>query len=160
MLCPIQNSGNPGMLLDYCARRLEPETMAAMRRHMTACPECRGFAEAQEQVWSALDAWDAEPVSRSFDQKLYARISADDRRKFWTRVLGDRFAWKPALSFGAACATLALVVLFRGSDGQPNPHRPAVQPTARVEALEVEQIDRSIEDLEMLRQFSTAAQTI
>lgn len=160
MLCPIQSSGDPGVLLDYCARRLDSQTMAAMKRHMSSCPECRRFTEAQEAVWSALDAWDAEPVSRDFDATLYVRISADQRRDFWSRVFGDRLGWKPALSLVAACATLVVAVALNSPDRREPPA--AVQPVALVEALEPEQIERSLEDLEMLRQFSTPvpAQTI
>jgi hypothetical protein len=161
MVCPVQNSGNPGILLDYCARRLDSQTMAAMTRHMSACPECRKFAEAQEQVWSALDAWDAAPVSSDFDEKLYARISSYDRRKFWSRVFGEGFSWKPALSFGAALTTVAVAVVLNVPDRHQIAPSPAVlQPAAQVETLEPEQIERSIEDFEMLRQFSTPAQTI
>lgn len=156
MVCPILNSENPELLLDYCARRLDAHTSAELSRHMAQCPECRQFAEAQESVWKALDAWDAQPVSDTFDQRLYARISAEERRGFWSRLLGDRVHWKPAVSFAAACATVALAILINvpGSSPVPAPQTD----TPFVQALEPEQIDRSIEDFEMLRQFSSPGQ--
>ena len=130
--------------------------MAVMVRHMSSCPECRKFADAQAHVWSALDAWNAEPVSLDFDRELYARISAEERATFWARLIGDGLSWKPALSFAAACATVVMLFVLNIPDARtPAVLEPGV---TQVEALEPEQIERSVEDLEMLRQFSTPGQ--
>jgi hypothetical protein len=60
------------------------------------------------------------------------------------------------LPFGAACAALAIALVMNVDED-----RRSIAPQqniAPIEALEPEQIDRSVEDLEMLRQFSTPAQ--
>ena len=155
MRCPVQN-GNPDILLDYCARRLAPETGSILVQHIAACPECRQVAEAQEQVWSALDAWEPMRVSDNFDERLYARITEEERRTFWQRVLGERLSWRPALSLAGACATLAFAVLINVPSPTPEP----LPETTRIEALETEQIERAVEDMEMLRQFSMASQQV
>jgi hypothetical protein len=165
MVCPLQHSDNSEVLLDYCARRLDSERMAAMRTHLAECTDCSRFAQSQETLWSALDDWDAEPISPSFDRKLAAHIAAAERRRFWTRIFGDSLGWKPALSFGAACATLAFVLMLyvpdqrQMPDQRPSAPLPATPRTAPAETLEPEQIERSLEDLEMLHQFSMPAQT-
>jgi hypothetical protein len=151
MRCPVQN-GNPDILLDYCARRLAPEPTSILVQHMAVCADCRRVAEAQQQVWSALDAWEPVPVSEDFDERLYARISSEERRSFWSRILGERLTWKPALSLAGACATLALAVLLNVPDPAPAP----LPETTRIESLEPEQIERAVEDMDMLRQFSTS----
>lgn len=161
MLCPLQRSGNSGIFLDYCARRLDSETAAQLQRHMSNCPECGRFAAGQAAVWAALDEWESVPASADFDQRLYQRISAQERRRFWTRVFGEGLSWKPALSFGAACATIAVMFVLNGPERRSSePVSPPVQPVSIVESLEPDQIERSIEDFEMLRQFSTPVQTI
>ena len=154
MRCPVQN-GNPDILLDYCARRLPAEAAAILSQHMAVCPDCRRVAEAQEAVWSALDCWQPESISADFDDRLYARISAEERRTFWRRIFGDRFSWKPTLPLAAGCAAMALAVIVSipGSAPVPTP----VQ-EVRVEAIEPEQLERAVEDMEMLRQFSTPGQ--
>jgi hypothetical protein len=158
MLCPVQDTETSTILLDYCARRLDGSTATDLKRHMALCSECREFAAGVETVWSALDAWAAEPIAGDFDSRLLARISEDDRRKFWPRILGVRFSWK--LSIGAACATAAVIfVISSRSSRQSSAAQPHNAPVSQTESLEPEQIERSVEDLEMLRQFSTG-QTI
>ena len=46
---------------------------------MEICPACREFAAAQRVMWSALDTWEAAPVSQDFDRRLYQRISGSFR---------------------------------------------------------------------------------
>lgn len=155
MVCPLQDSANAGVLLDYCTRRLDRQTAEELNRHIAACAECREFAESQSQIWSALDAWDAEPVSAVFDDQLYLRVEDEERRGFWSRILGDVPNWKPALPIGVAVAALAITIVLN----QPAKTVPQSVPAGQSEALDPEQIERSAEDLEMLRQFSTPAQS-
>ena len=154
MHCPVQN-GNPDILLDYCARRLPLATASILAQHMAVCSDCRRVADAQEAVWSAMDNWKPQPVSEDFDERLYARIAADERRSFWRRVFGDRLSWKPALPVAAGCAAMALAVLISVPGQGPLPS--SVQ-EVRVESIEPEQLERAVEDMDMLRQFSTASQ--
>jgi anti-sigma factor RsiW len=151
MLCPIQEKGNAEVLLAYCARALDPGTQAVLERHIEACPECRRFAAEQRMVWEALDSWKAEPVSADFDRRLYARIEEESSSRWWQRIVpaGMHLSWRPALSVAAACVTLVAVFLLRAPD------MPGVRPQpAKVETVDVEQAERTLEDMEMLRQFS------
>lgn len=156
MTCPLQ-TGNADVLLDYCARALDSERLSMLETHMQSCPACREMAASQSEIWSALDAYDAEPISADFDRKLYARIEKLDQvpawDRFWAPVreyLQGQPAWKPLVSLAAASAVVAFVFLVTG-DPQPN----AVEPAA-IDVRVVEQTERVLEDLEMLRQLDFA----
>ena len=77
MNCPLETRENAQLLLDYCTRKLEPESVAALERHIAICGACREFASGQRAVWQALDAWEAAPVSADFDSRLYRRIETE-----------------------------------------------------------------------------------
>lgn len=155
MNCPVRKDQYPELLLDYCARKLDPRAAEILRKHIEVCEECRRFAAPQEQLWSALDAWEAEPLSQDFDDRFYARIAAESRRSFAERF-SAAFAghvWrKPALP--VAVTAVAAVLMFhtggRHTDGTD------VRDLPRAEyQLDVEEVERAAEDLEMLRQFSS-----
>ena len=158
MTCPLQTD-NADVLLDYCARSLDAERTAMLEKHMENCAGCREMASAQSQIWSAMDSYEAEAISADFDRKLYARIEEMDRvpawERFWAPVreyLKGQPAWKPVLSVAAASAVLFLVIAVRTGVEQP-----AVEPTAIIiDVRDVEQAERALEDLEMLRQFDAS----
>jgi hypothetical protein len=155
MNCPV-STGNPEVLLEFSARRLDAEAAEVLARHMASCPECARFADEQSQVWNALDEFEATPVSEDFDARLYARIDAEAKRGFWTRVLGDRFAWKPAVSFAGALATAAVAVVLAVPPNRAD--QPSVtSPDAARAELDAEQVERTLEDLDMLRQLGVGA---
>jgi anti-sigma factor RsiW len=166
MGCPTQD-GIAELLLDYTARKLNPETTAIFERHMQQCAECARFASAQQQLWKALDSWEAAPLSDDFDDRLYARIDADAQRPWWHRVMWwqramvDGFGWKPAAA--AAMATLALGAFLLVPQRTETPAQAPSRVEAGVhsDAIEPEQVERALEDLEMLRQLNanTSAQT-
>jgi hypothetical protein len=163
MQCPIQTKENAGVLLDYCARKLNPETTALLDRHMASCPDCQAFASAQMSVWEALDSWEAEPISTSFDRTLYARIEEREARKNWFGHLWDRLAgpmvspsgWLPAMPVAAACLTLVAVFVLNVPGDKPA--REGFVDNARVEVVDVEQVERTLEDIEMLKQLNLPA---
>ncbi|MBI5083415.1 MAG: zf-HC2 domain-containing protein [Acidobacteria bacterium] len=142
--CPLQSEENAQLLLDYCARRLDPSRRAALEAHIGLCPSCREFSQAQRLVWEALDAWDSSGGAADFDRRLYQRISEErkppwaDRLTAWTAEI----SWKPALP---AAAALALWVTFF-----------PVRPTEEAEGFErvaAEQVEGALEDLDMLQQL-------
>ena len=153
MTCPLQTD-NADVLLDYCARSLDAERTAMLEKHMENCAGCREMASEQSQIWSAMDSYEAEAISADFDRKLYARIEAMDRvpawERFWAPVreyLKGQPAWKPVLSVAAASAVLFFVIAVRTG----------VEPTANIiDVHDVEQAERALEDLEMLRQFDAS----
>ena len=48
-------------VLDYCAQKLSSNAAAEFEGHMSVCADCRSKVESQQQVWQALDAWEAPP---------------------------------------------------------------------------------------------------
>jgi anti-sigma factor RsiW len=150
MRCPIETQENADLLLSYSARRLSPENAAAFEAHMESCPACREFRDSQSALWETLDRWEARPVSLDFDRRLYRRIEEQERENWWTRIFGSGRPGflRPALPLAAA-ACLVLVVGFIID----NPVRiaPRVE-TPRVQ--EVEQLEQTLDDLDMLRQFN------
>ena len=155
MFCPIQSKDNAEVLLAYTNRALDPDTMAVLERHMESCAECRRVAETQRAVWAALDAWDAMPVSSEFDSRLYRRIEEEEHKGWWRKVFRPMppLSWKPAVPVAAACMTLLAIFLLRAPD--PTNCTPAGRTEA---ALDAEQVERSLEDLEMLQVLTKPAQ--
>ena len=161
MTCPLQTD-NADVLLDYCARSLDAERKAMLELHMKSCGDCREIAAAQSEIWSALDSYDAEPISADFDRKLYARMGEMDRvpawERFWAPVreyLQGQPAWKPVLSIAAASAVLLVVIAVRSDLPEP-----VMEPsTTIIDVRDVEQAEHVLEDLEMLRQFDEGSST-
>jgi hypothetical protein len=143
--CPMGTGKDTGVLLDYCAGRLDGGAAAGFERHLAQCAACRERAEAQRAVWTALDAWEPEPVSPEFSAALHARIEAE-RSRGWLPRLGFR----PALSLAlASMAFLAVLVIG------PR-HAPAPVPAAgqAVEPLDADRLERALDDVDMLRQMN------
>ena len=102
MNCPLLEQTD--LLLDYTAGRLDSATAALFERHMENCTHCAAFRTEQAVLWNALDAWEPEPVSLSFNRTLWQRIDAIAAEPWYRRLIdGFRFgAWKPALPLAAA----------------------------------------------------------
>lgn len=165
-MCPMQSRENAEILLDYCARTLPAETLERMDAHVAMCPACQEVLAAQQQVWSALDEFDARElnISPDFDRRLYARIEAEHQEPFWVRGWRKIFAsgqpggWRPAFSLGLAAAAVAVFLMVRmPSEPVATPATtaaveatvPAVK-TAAIDSQEVERLDTALEDIEML----------
>lgn len=156
MGCPTQN-GNPDLLLNYSARTLDPETSATFELHLQQCAECARAAAAQQQVWSALDLWQPQPVSRDFDQRLYSRIEAEAQRPWWNRLFSGVAGWKPAVAGAMVATALAAILLVPGETGTVDTGKVFSDATAKTDTLEPEQIERALEDMEMLRQLNSVS---
>src|SRR5262249_27811311 len=113
---------------------------------------CREFRDGQRALWEALDQWEARPISPDFDRRLYRKIEEQEQLAWWSRAfrsLRPMFV-RPTLPL-AATACLVLVAGFL-IDG---PAR--VNPVADSQIRgEVEQVERTLDDLDMLRQFNLA----
>jgi hypothetical protein len=133
--------------MDHCAGKLEAEVAAAVERHIEQCAACREFCQAQARVWSALDAWDAEPISQSFDARLLERIEEGHRASLW------RWIWRPALPLAAVAIVIVAVFLMRVPNG---PNKPVAGKNAEV--VDVDQVERTLDDLDMLKQLYTVPQ--
>jgi anti-sigma-K factor RskA len=151
MDCLLNTRNGAETLLEYCAGTLGATQVAEFEAHLTECAECRRVVEAQRSVWIALDHYAVPEVSSNFDQRLYAGIARLDAAPWWRKAWQSMFdpalpwaAWKPAVSLAAACAVLAVGFLVR----LPEPSDPGKQ--ARVEAVDIEQVEQALEDLDML----------
>lgn len=157
MSCPMQ-TGNADVLLSYCARLLDEDRTALIESHLEVCPECHAWAADQKLVWSAMDAWEPEPISANFDQTLFAKIAAAEKPSLWEawsqpvkNWLAGEIRWKPALSVCAVCLTVVVGIYLQ------NPWSPtASAPALKVESRDIEQAEKALEDMEMLRQFDAA----
>ncbi len=149
-------SGNhdEAVLLDYCAGRLDGSGRAMVDRHMAACPGCRELVRAQQDVWNSLDCWPEAELSPDFNRRLYARIEAHQNRwtvaQWWSAAVIrlSEVPWWPALPAAVAC--LAIVAWLLTS----TPKRlPVEESQAKSEPVEMEQVERTLQDLEMLKQL-------
>jgi anti-sigma-K factor RskA len=152
MNCLGNNKQDNEILLDYCAGTLDLERVGAMEEHARECGECRALIDAQMQVWRALGELTPPEVSPDFDARLYARIARQDaepalrgRLRAWLRDWPPRaLSWKPVLVGAAAAAVVAVGLLLH------LPKTPEPSPQIRPEAVDVEQVEVTLDDLDML----------
>ena len=127
MNCPLE-SRHPEILVDYAAGALDPEATHALEEHLADCVRCRSMAAEQKAVWLALDAWEAPAASPNFDRRLYSRIAAGVHFSWWERVAG--------------------LILQH-----PRLEAPRVE---QHEIVRANQLEKTLDDLELLRQFATS----
>jgi anti-sigma factor RsiW len=154
MDCPLTSGNGAEVFIAYSAGTLPSETEAAFQQHLEACADCRRIAEVQREVWFALDAFTPAPVSSTFDEKLYARIAAEEQKPRWQRMfdsLSMNWSWKPAMPVAAACTALLAAFLLKGPVPEHLPQA-SVQPK-----VDIEQVERALDDLDMLKQLGLAA---
>jgi len=137
----------------YTAGTLEPDEQIALDRHMSVCPGCHDMVAAQRAVWESLDAWKPAPVSADFNARLYQRISEEAAVAWWRRLFLVNWSWvfRPAVPVAAACAALVIAFLVQG---------PAATPGAQVavqQKVSIEQVERALDDMDMLKQISVPA---
>ncbi len=157
MNCLIQTKTS-AELIDYCAGRLGPERAEAVEAHARICPACRELIGSQRAVWQALEHWDAPPVSNHFDRQLYARIDAEERSSGaivkWARAAVARWSpvsWRLPVAVAAACAAVALAIVV---EMPADRSAPPPEPPARMEHVDIEQIERTLDDMTMLKQLA------
>ena len=152
MNCPIE-SRNPEMLVAYAAGELDLETARAVEQHLDGCANCRAKAADQAAVWNALDAWEAPPVSPDFNRRLYGRIEQGVPISWWERLTRPfrPMPLRQALPLAATAALLLMAGLILHRDSGPitpvAPHR---------EIVRAKQVERTLDDLDLLRQFGAS----
>ena len=160
MQCPLKSKQGAEILLDYSSGRLTPDVLAMFQSHMELCVDCRAFATAQSATWEALDIWEPMPIPADFDRKLYARIDQYEKSGWWTK-LWQRSIWQsgsfgPSMPIATACVTLAVGVMLY----LPMNNKPAVDltsPQIKIESSDLEQIETTLEDIEMFKQLAPTA---
>jgi|SRR5581483_4267093 len=157
MNCPIERHENPELLLAYCTGKLDSETRLALERHMAVCPACREFQTGQQAVWEALDAWEAMPVSTDFNRRLYRRIEEEAAHASWWSRLARPFRAMfeaPLMSRSVPLAAAACLLVLAGVIlEQPNNFTNSEESAATIETIQPDQVERTLDDMEMLRQF-------
>ena len=153
MNCPMEDR-NPEALVAYAAGELDLETAASIEQHLSACPACRSVASQQAALWKTLDTWEAPPVSADFDQRLYRRIRDEVHLSWWER-LSRPFRPMPlrqALPLGATACLLVIASFLVQQPAKLTPSHPGG------EVVRADQVERTLDDLELLRQFGSANQ--
>ena len=153
MQCPRENGSSAELLIAYAAGALEASAQIEFERHMAVCDGCRNLAAEQKAVWDALDDWRPAPVSADFNQKLYERISQEAAIRWWERPFHLDFLWafRPAVPVAAACAAVMAVFLIM----QPLTTHPTPAPAEQ--KVSIEQVERALDDMDMLKQMSLTA---
>ena len=141
MQCPSGSKEGSGLAISYIAGKLDPDAAAAFEQHLQVCLECRRIAAEQRAVWSALDGWEPEAVSSSFDQKLLERL-AEQRKTAWRL----QFRWRSVLPVAAACAVLAAALVVK------QPMLAPAQPSVRIE-----QVEHALDDMDLLNRLDVQA---
>jgi anti-sigma factor RsiW len=147
--CPLEKGNAAELVLAYGAGTLDADGDAAFERHILSCADCRDLAAAQQAVWSALDDWKPEPISSNFDEKLYQRILTEEQRPWWQRLLRANWSLRPAMPLAAACGILIAVFLLQS----PEPAPPPAPPASSSPQLRIEQVERALDDIDMLKQL-------
>jgi hypothetical protein len=150
--CPLQEGGEAGIFLSWIDGTLDTLESAALERHAAQCPSCRSLLDGQKAVWSALDVWEPEEVSPGFNRRLYSAIESEQAQPWWKRALGFALPRpvRPAIPVAASCLLLIGVVLFRA----PQTSEVEQKQAAIIERVDVEQVDRSLDDLNLLRELN------
>jgi anti-sigma factor RsiW len=162
MNCLMEGREMADLVLAYCAGKLDSETSAVVERHLAGCPACREFQTGQQALWSALDNWEAMPVSDDFDRRLYRKIEAREAQaSWWSRLVwpyeaifsSRLFGKSVPLAAAAALLVLAGVILERPA----NVAVPEDVADVRIESIQPDQVERTLDDMELLRQFKITA---
>jgi anti-sigma factor RsiW len=160
MNCPLETPDTADLLLKYCDRTLAPTTVAVLERHMAICPACREFAQNHATLWSALDAWEAPPVSADFDRRLYQRIEAQPVASWRERassLFRPLFAYRGIPAAAAACLIVTAGLLLDHSGSKPMP-APLSDATAVVD-VQPEQVEKALDAMDVLSEFNRKVRT-
>jgi anti-sigma factor RsiW len=158
MKCPMENRESEELLLNYISGALNGQEAASFDRHMLTCAACREFAHGQKAVWDALDLFEPASISADFDRRLYQRI---EKVSWWDRIV-DAMRSPMLAHRGLPLAAAAVVLVVAGVIYE----RPSAAPvrtrsplSAEVQALQPDQVQRALDDMEMLREFDHLMRT-
>jgi anti-sigma-K factor RskA len=155
MNCPIKTHENTDWLLDYSAGKLNAERSALVERHVETCLDCARLVEGQRVVWSALGQWEPQDVSADFNRRLYQRIDQVKPATWLDRLIRPlQPLWRPVVPLAAACLLIVAGVALHAPEAAV--HRDNAQ--ARIETIEPEQVERTLDDMQMLRELAVPPQ--
>lgn len=145
MTCLQNDPQGAEILMDYCAGTLDAASTEQLEAHLQNCAVCNRAAEAQRKVWQALDEWKPEEVSLDFDQRLYARIAAEGRERWWRPSLR-----RPLVPAIAAAAMLIVALLPRAPQTRVPPPSPTPQVVVAGQRIDLRQVEQALDDMDML----------
>ena len=153
MECPQKSGKAIELMMSYTAGTLEPEKQIELERHLPICEGCRKAAADRKAIWDALDVWRPAAISENFSARLYRRIAEEEAAPAWRKIL--RMPWgslfRPAVPVAAACAALAIAFIVK----DPLLHRHST--TTLPQKISIEQVERALDDMDMLKQLSAPA---
>jgi hypothetical protein len=130
--------------------------LRAFLAYLEKSPECRAMYEQQQAVWGALDLWEPVEPSAAFDRGVYQKIERSTAGSWGLPAwLVEPGLWLAAVRPSLAAAFAALLFIA-GTIVSYQPKRNADALAARqpqAVASEVEQIDQTLDDIEMLADF-------
>ena len=151
MNCPIE-SRNPEMLVDHANGKLDLATARGLEQHLAGCSACQEVVVRQAAIWRALDTWEAAPISPDFDRRLYRRIDEEVNSSWWERAMRP-FRTMPLRHALPLTETAGLLLMAGVLLQNPGHVAPA---TPHNELVRANQVERTLDDLDLLRQFSAA----
>jgi len=169
MNCIFDRKEGAEILQDYCAGTLDPARAVELEAHIQDCVECRRLVDAQRAVWECLDRWTPAEVSSDFDAKVYARIAQEQAGPVWMTWLRRVFQpvvpyvspysfWKTLIPVAAAGAVLSLALFTQAPDiGTPPTNKQGVIENAALDKIDVDQVEQSLADLDILIPISSSS---
>lgn len=159
MICPLTAEQDLELLLDYSAGKLNQADSLRIEQHRSVCAECAAFLSGQTEIWQTLDLWEPEPISIDFNRRLWQRIDAEAPRT-WREQLAEFFragSWKTAWPLATA---VVLVIAGFTMDHTVAPHTPGARIagdiSARVSEIDADQVEKTLDDLQLLSQLDAA----
>ena len=144
MNCILNTHEQEELLLGYCASTLDPDTARTYERHLATCQHCAAMVEMQKMVDESLESWAPPELSPNFDQKLFARIRAEqEAAQPWWQLF---FGWKPL-----AIAALALICVLVWTPADTE----LAQQNDSIKADEIEQVEKALDVMEGLQALHT-----
>jgi len=154
MRCPIETPDGAELLLAFRFRKLDAERAIPLENHIRECAGCGAFVAAQRLVDDALDLWEAPPVSADFDRRLYRRIEQEVAWwDFLVRPLRPVFTARLAPGVAAAALLVAAGLWIE----RPGEVPVAPGRSAQVEALQPEQAEPALQEMQIMQDFSKLA---
>lgn len=154
--CVLETSKQEELLLGYLDQSLAPDSRRSYERHIASCPRCEELLRLQEMVDDTLAGWEPPEVSANFNSRLLARLGEEQAAPSgWRSVFGS-WQWllgpgilRPAVPLALAAVAFIAVLSFRGNHFVEAPQNPQ-----HLQAKDLAQVERALEDMEALQAFS------
>lgn len=140
-------------ILDPAGPPLDEAEQAQFEQWLEREPELKAMFERQLALFETMDQWQTGEPSAGFDAAVYARIRRAGE-PFWRRFLF--VSWKPALAAGLTAAAVLIGVFGFDRQAVDEPAQIAVKSAAEAEYYQ--QIERALDDVEMLIDFDAFPQ--